>query len=70
MMPNANETNGLNNHDRSPPIEPATKVHGDLLLIQDLRQMQESGLLLRKDYRQVPLKRSIPSRHLEGSWVN
>ncbi len=55
MMPNANETNGLNNHDRSPPIEPATKVHGDLLLIQDLRQMQESGLLLRKDYRQVRL---------------
>ena len=26
------------------------------MLIQDLRQMQESGLLLRKDYRQVPPK--------------
>ncbi len=26
------------------------------MLIQDLRQMQDSGLLLRKDYRQVPPK--------------
>jgi DNA-binding HxlR family transcriptional regulator len=41
------------------------------MLIQDLRQMQESNLLVRKDYQQVPPKVEYSiTRHLEGRWVN